>query len=435
MRVIIASVPANAARTKRLVDHCLKLDGTKVDIVQVDDSKFTPKYPANELASRQSYSLRCAAVEANGEPFIWLEQDSIPLRAGWKAELEKDHAKYRKPYTLSASVGFPHDLVGGIGIYGPDTATEIPPDFESHGWDLWMTHTLRHKINFTNLIQHSYGHYKGGQAWPYYFPRDTPLLREDACIFHKDGYQTLLGGNQSWAATGDCGDIIALLPAIRQMGGGTLRITDRHDLPFGLRPRADMKGERYNFMEPLLKSCPYLHGVEFSYERGDVTGDATEFRRRQPAARATSLAHWQAGHMGIDRITTFPWLEVTPNPKTAGRTIVGRSPRYQGKVMPWRNIAARLRHKMLFIGLADEHKAFEKTVGMRVERLPIANALQMAEAVAGAERTIVNQTLLWWVAFALGKPTIQEVYEAEPNSMIQRPIAQYITQNNPSVKW
>src|ERR1019366_3559924 len=121
MRAVIASVPSQKFKVDRLVKYCRALDGTEVKVINVDDSKFSTIYTKNVFACKQAYSLRCAAIEMRGAPFFWLEPDSIPLKAGWLARMEEEYKQAGKPYMLSSDSYPPHDMVGGVGIYGPET--------------------------------------------------------------------------------------------------------------------------------------------------------------------------------------------------------------------------------------------------------------------------------------------------------------------------
>lgn len=194
---VIALVPHQAEKVARLVKHCRALDGTEVKIIPVDDSKFTPAHPHNELACRSAWSLRTAALEMKGRPFFWLEPDSTPLVSGWLKILCDEYERGKKPFMLSSDTHGLHDIVGGIGIYSGETHFLIPTDFKFAGWDLWMVKNLKPLIHFTPLIQHSYGKYglsEGRMRVEHYhrFPRDLDIIRENSVIFHADKNQDLI---------------------------------------------------------------------------------------------------------------------------------------------------------------------------------------------------------------------------------------------------
>lgn len=192
---IIVRPPHQIDKVKRLVDYCEQLDGTKVVIVDstVPDKLFVPTYPENRISSLQAYGLHIGALLMEGRSFIWLEPDSIPLKKGWAETLTEEYEKHGKHFLLSSDKNPPCDLVGGIGVYGPDTYRLVPYQLPEHGWDMWISRNLLDWCAFTPLIQHTYGKYdQECHATMHRFPEDLGIIRKDAVIFHKDHYQGLI---------------------------------------------------------------------------------------------------------------------------------------------------------------------------------------------------------------------------------------------------
>lgn len=188
MKAVIIKAARQAEEVGNLVHYIKRLDGTEV--VVIDAIEETDLYPA-----RNNYALRQAAEYMGDQPFFWLEPDAVPLQPGWLAAIEKEYDNCGKPFMLSSDKNPPHDMVGGIGVYGTSTRFLIPKDVPEHGWgwDTWMINHIPDLIHKTPLIQHSYGIYNDlGHAFPHRFPRDRSMLRDNALVFHRDKYQDII---------------------------------------------------------------------------------------------------------------------------------------------------------------------------------------------------------------------------------------------------
>jgi hypothetical protein len=190
MKAVIVAAERQSKEVSNLVSYIKDLDGTEVVIIPAIDE--TDEYPA-----RNNYAFHQAAQIMAGEPFFWLEPDSIPLKAGWLKTIEKEYSLCCKQFMLSCDQNPPHDLIGGIGVYGPRTHEIIPKridgDMHGHGWDLWMFRKIPNMIHWSPLIQHSYGVYdKWGNAKSHEFPRDNSIIRKESVIFHRDKYQDII---------------------------------------------------------------------------------------------------------------------------------------------------------------------------------------------------------------------------------------------------
>jgi hypothetical protein len=187
---VIVRVQSQRAQVDRLAAFIKGLDGS--DLKVIDKAGSERPYPScNNDAFHQ------AAVEMKGKPFIWMEPDAIPRKQGWIHALTKAYLESGKEFLLSSDVNPPFDLVGGIGVYGPNTHWLVPAALSAQGWDAWMAKHLRPLTAFTPLIQHTYGNYnEQGVAFPHRFPQDNHLLRPDAVLFHADKLQQLISGSR-----------------------------------------------------------------------------------------------------------------------------------------------------------------------------------------------------------------------------------------------
>lgn len=190
MKAVIVAAERQRKEVENLVSYVKRLDGTEVLVIAAIDE--TNEYPA-----RNNYAFHQAAQMMKGEPFFWLEPDSIPLCAGWLNKIESVYQDCHKQFMLSSDKNAPHDLIGGIGVYGPRTFEIVPKiidgDMHGHGWDMYILKKQSNMICWSPLIHHSYGIYNDhGIAEPHRFPRDRSMIRNDAVIFHRDKYQDII---------------------------------------------------------------------------------------------------------------------------------------------------------------------------------------------------------------------------------------------------
>lgn len=221
---------------------------------------------------------------------------------------------------------------------------------------------------------------------------------------------------------GDFGDILGFLPTIRALGGGHLCIGHKPHPGKG-HPgfgRESMRGARYEAILPLLLEQPYIYGARWTDDFAGVTHDASSFRLSPRGD--DNLAQWQARHFKVT-ISEEPWLIAEPDERFRGRTIIARSARYHEISFPWPRIM-RENPDALFVGLPDEHAAFQHRYG-EIEYLMTHDLWELACAMAASKMVVSNQTAAFWLAIGLGVDTIQETYSPHPDSIIRRPNAKY----------
>jgi hypothetical protein len=194
---IMAVPERQLEKARRLRQFCYELDGTEVVLLTISeeqDRKFPLKFPGNVFHSRQAWGLRMAAHYMGGQPFLWIEPDSIPLKPNWVEILNAEYERHVEAKFMLSSDAQQFDEIGGIGVYSGETGWLVPTDFEQSSWDLWLIQCVPHLVHRTPLIQHSFGWYGPDgfvKEW-HRFPRDKEILRRDAAIFHADKYQDLI---------------------------------------------------------------------------------------------------------------------------------------------------------------------------------------------------------------------------------------------------
>lgn len=380
---------------RRLAEHCLQLDGTKLKLVEGPEPNVG--YPA---VCNVAFRTVCEAVK--GKPFVWLEADSIPTKAGWLKALEEEWKmaqSFGKSVLWTTDGKPPHDLCTGIGVYGPDALSLVPEGLADDGFDGYILKNHADKIHKTPVIQHCYGRYddKGDVTLI-----RQPVVRKDAVIYHKDQFQDLISVEQHFGSSGDFGDIIYLLPLIQENGGGYLWLYDR--------PWTNRLSNRYHVIEPLLAAQPYLKAVALGNGRG-VQFDMATFRKVYRPDQTLVTSQSNHGRLAY-RLKTArgdkPWLTAPLNTDARGRVVIARSPRYHNNLFPWKKLVAHYGNAILFVGMKEEHEAFCRQFGVKVEHRVTKDFLDLAALIAGSDLFIGNQSSPYAVAEGLKHPRILE---------------------------
>lgn len=218
--------------------------------------------------------------------------------------------------------------------------------------------------------------------------------------------------------SGDLGDIISALPAIRALGGGTLTIGPAANTG----QRTPMTPELFNVIAPLVGVQDYITDV--SYGRVLPTMFNLSAFRRDSAWKGPpeNLAEWHARYAGLDSIDLSPWLTMpSPNAAASGKIIFARSARQHNRHFPWQKIVDQ-NLNVLFIGTEQELRDFEKYVGRR--EIPFAattNLLEAGRLIAAADYGFYNSSAPFWVAAGLGSRLVQEVPPVENIARVNQP--------------
>ena len=406
--VVLNIAPHEKRQAEKLVRYIKELDGTEVITMQFKDPPGM-RYP--EVAN---WAFKQCAKAMAGKPFMWIEADSIPLKAGWLQAITEEYYRVGKPYLYVKTLNPPFDNFTGIGVQGPNAYEQAPDGFTTGGFDEWIVTRYGDIVGRTDLIQHSYGFYDSrGDATLHEFPRDIGIIRPDAVLFHKDQKQGLIdhlmpklktGEILNVSGVGDIGDCVLSLATLQHRGG----IFDYY-----ARDNGSTKGfvSRIHLVKPLLETQPYINAVRI-WKREDIAWASEGFRPGWHS-RDGSLAGAHASHaVSVGFIKDMPdfskpWLTAEPNDRFAGRIIINRSPRYNNPYFPWRDVVNHYGSRLVFVGLREEHAAFQSAFG-DVEYLHTGDMLDVAQAIAGSSLFIGNQSSCMTIAEGLKHSRILE---------------------------
>jgi hypothetical protein len=221
--------------------------------------------------------------------------------------------------------------------------------------------------------------------------------------------------------SGDFGDIIYSLPAVRALGGGILYITAAQFT------RQQLDATQVSIIRPLLEAQPYiarvLAGSPFQLGYKHVY-DLDEHRKfiNRPHKRLASAYCVQHG-LAVD-ICDSKWLTAKPRPQFP--VIVNLTARYPNAKFPWRRVVEEYRGYIGFVGTLSEWTMFTVMVGEPIPFVETPTLLDVAEVIAGSQLFIGNQSAPYAIAEGLKHNTIQSVYLDHPDCIFKRPNAQYV---------
>lgn len=427
--VVLSQAPHEIKQVKKLVQWCKELDGTHV-MVFTHDEPAGMYYP--EVAN---WSFREVAKEMQGQPFIWIEADSVPLKAGWAADLTKEYHRQKKEYLYPLQFNPPHDIYSGIGVQGPNAYNECPDGPFPGGFDEFIVTRHPEKIGRTALIRHSYGSYdKKGDVTLHQFPRDLNLIGPEAVIFHKDKKLELIDYLRSPGLTvssaGDIGDCALLLCLMKQIPGGPHTLALR---PSPLtKSKDDEKVRRlHDTIAPLALAQRYIKDVKIIEADTKVDWASEGFRKLGHYRKGETLMQAHQHHLvktlglGQRFHGRDPWLNVAKAAGVSDRVIINRTERYRNKFFPWEQIVRHYGSRLLFVGLEHEWVDFCRTFG-HVDYRPTANMLEVAQLIAGSSLFIGNQSSANACAEGLKHNLIQETCVELPDCVYVRPNAQHV---------
>lgn len=218
--------------------------------------------------------------------------------------------------------------------------------------------------------------------------------------------------------SGDQGDIIYGLCAIRAAGGGRFYISP-DAAPMGVR--VPPTPETVANIAPLLAVQSYISNTDFWMAKipPSVNRDLNRFRLNYKGR--TNLAKQQLDAFNLTWPEDKPWLDVDRVVQVPGRPIcVSRSERYRAPNFPWANLVERWGAKMFFVGTEGEHLDFTASFGsIPHEKTP--TLLDLARIIAGAKVCVGNQSCPIAIAHGLGKPVVQECFDFDDNCRFNRP--------------
>jgi len=216
------------------------------------------------------------------------------------------------------------------------------------------------------------------------------------------------GSNLTFKHSGARGDLVYGMPAMKALGGGTLKIAIDESSYLG----APLDAEGVRQLRELLTTQDYVDDV-ISWDGNSVDFDLDDFRDINIDANLLSMGHLVRFGTAFD--LSQPWLTVEP--KYAADIVVNRTWRYHGR-FDWQELAHWV-DRAVFVGAAGEHEIFQKQTGLIIPFHPTPTYLELAQIIAGSKLFVGNQSFPYSLAEAMKVPRVLEVCPTCPNCMPQ----------------
>ena len=213
----------------------------------------------------------------------------------------------------------------------------------------------------------------------------------------------------------DLGDCVYALASIQALGGGT----------FYLKPT---QGNIFKLLSRLVSLQEYIEG--FLPHKGEpIDYDFSTFRKGG-IPFGVRLAELHARWIKAKVDFTKSWIKATPSEKTKGKIVVSRTVRYRNRFFPWKRLVEQYYKDMVFVGLESEWRSFCVQNSRYVEFCRCSDLLDVAEAIAGSELFIGNQSSPNAIAEGLKHTMIQETFLSTPDCLFPRSNAIYCFNGN-----
>lgn len=180
----------------------------------------------------------------------------------------------------------------------------------------------------------------------------------------------------------------------------------------------------------LIRAQPYIESVSIENQpcKLDLTNFRVQIMKLDHRTRSLVWSQTREASDLLEREIPYdisPWLlGIEPHSYSPGRIIIARSHRYRNLLMPWKQIAAHFKDRLLFVGLPEEHDDFQQHFG-GVEWFRTGTLMDVASLMKSADLVIANQSSPHAVALGMGVPLISEVSPKHPDCVFKRDNIQY----------
>lgn len=408
-----------------------------------------PPYPHAHNLRFETAARRISEVERVA--WLFLPPSAMPTRAGWLLELEREYYGHAGRFPVMGarltpqSHGTPFDLTAAAAIYPP----VLPPKLllrlcirRGEDFELSCAEFLTPLTHPTKLVWVA----RDGESaappeallavskQPQSYAKTvnastTPITRSNGEVAPAKVAPppaTPTPSNTTYYHSGNLGDIIYALSAIKLAGGGNLTLGPKQrKTPPCSSPITLENCER---LAPLLAAQPYVGKVAFAdrHPGTDAGIDLNHYRTAwsdRELRQRVNVANIAAAHAYVLRVfeqwhPSQTWLSC--DPITTPFFTIHRSARYHAKSFPWPLVLKRYRSKLLFVGQAHELYDFQKEFDVKLDFWGVTDFLTMARVIAGSRGFLGNQSFPCALAIALGQRVVQETWEESPDCAFPR---------------
>lgn len=225
--------------------------------------------------------------------------------------------------------------------------------------------------------------------------------------------------------SGTMGDAIYSLPIVKYFGGGEFylhlgQVNWIGTHYYGNEPnpfhRGRMTDADFEYMRDLFLEQPYITKFEsLDPKITEITHNLDRFREifvHHPGnyVDCYSTVFGIIDEKSRTNLRNATWLSVKSPKIIPDRSIIiNRTQRWiqSNQLNPQWEIWKResIEKQAVFVGLPEEHTAFVKDTGIKIDYYPTSTMLEMAEVIAGAKKFIGNQSMALSLAIGLGTNT------------------------------
>jgi hypothetical protein len=230
---------------------------------------------------------------------------------------------------------------------------------------------------------------------------------------------------KSFKHSGTLGDLIYSLPLVKHLGGGEFylhlnQIGNISKSIYGVDPplfhQGRMNLKDFEFMQTFMQAQTYISKFAALDPRStEITHNLDRFRplfAKHPGnyvdCYATTFGIQDADTQAALRRT--PWITV-PRPRnlTQRDVVINRTERWVPTQLShlWQEWKEQgVDQRAVFVGLPQEHAAFEQATGWQIPHVTTSTLLDLAQVVAGSNVFIGNQSVALSIAIGLGHDDI-----------------------------
>jgi hypothetical protein len=209
----------------------------------------------------------------------------------------------------------------------------------------------------------------------------------------------------SFYACLDMGDLIYSLLFVKLLDIQNLYID-------GGREGIKFNWEKAEFLMPLIKYQNYIKNAElFNGQTFDC--DYGIHPESIPVMVGTDLTQYHASKFGLKDSPTLNtnWLSAPKDPSFKGKVVINRTARYHGaNKQVYHNLLSAVYpfNKSVFVGLKEEHEAFQNEFKLTLPFCQTENALELAHIINSADIFLGNESLACAIATGIGKTSFIE---------------------------
>ena len=228
---------------------------------------------------------------------------------------------------------------------------------------------------------------------------------------------------KSYKHSGAFGDLIYSLPIVKHFGGGDFYLhlnqidwIGQHY--YGSPPNPFHQGrlteQDFEFMKSFMLSQNYINSFEVMNPKTHAISHNLDKFRVPFVGHPDNYINIYSSVFGLNPADTVkaastPWLTVPEPKKFEGKnTVINRTQRWIPNTPgdAWKELRTQLGDTAVFVGLPEEHQAFEQAIDWKIDFHPTHDMLELASIIAGADIFVGNQSQCYALAAGLGVPEI-----------------------------